>query len=339
MPGTHARASMCAAVALRAVVRPWLCRSGCPPSARQRRRLLGGLRGASTGAAAQVAPGHVEAYARDGVVHLPGVFDAAGLRALREAFRIAMEHPGVHAEYIGQGVTWQNLFAAGASERAVEMFQDQLFFEEAQERAPGWAEIIRASPAAEIIAQLMRSTTAAYFYAHLILKRGGASQAVPWHQDLPYWKVEGRQIGSVWIALDDMPAAAGVRYLRGSHRWGLFRPRHFVDASPYDGRDELPLLPDVDAMLASEEAEALVFDVAAGDVVCFDARTVHGSPGNPEVEGRDHRRVAFRFCGDDARYCERPGESAIPTPEVEAVHGLRHGDAMACRAFPQVWPL
>ena len=73
------------------------------------------------------------------------------------------------------------------------------------------------------------------------------AEAIPWHQDLPYWKascsrfvslnnrclslldgwaaglpseVDGDQIGSVWIALDDMPLEASVRYLRGSHARG-----------------------------------------------------------------------------------------------------------------------
>jgi len=257
---------------------------------------------------------------------------------MRDAFQAALERPGAHAEYIGKGVTWESLFAEGANEREFEMFQDQLFFEEAEARAPAWAEIVRSSPAGGVIARLMQSPKVAFFYAHLILKRGGASQPIPWHQDLPYWKVDGEQIGSVWVALDDMPASAGVRYLRGSHRWGLFRPQHFVDASPYAGRDDLKPLPDVDALLAEGRTEALAFDVAAGDAVCFDARVVHGSPGNPERPGRQHRRVALRFCGDEARFCERQGETAIPTPEVDAVHGLKHGDPVACKAFPQVWP-
>ena len=34
--------------------------------------------------------------------------------------------------------------------------------------------------------------------------------------------------------------------------------------------------------------EALAFEVAAGDALCFDARIVHGSPGNPE-ESIEHR--------------------------------------------------
>ena len=79
----------------------------------------------------------------------------------------------------------------------------------------------------------MGSAGASFFYAHLILKRGGADKAIPWHQDLPYWKVGGTQIGSVWVALDDMPRAASVKYIKGGGSligrfWlrGYIFPRH-----------------------------------------------------------------------------------------------------------------
>lgn len=289
-------------------------------------------------ASALVSESCVEAFQRDGVVHLPGAFGPAWLATLRGAFGEAMAHPGPQAEFIGKGVTRGNLFDAGNRSLDLEMFQDQLFFKDTEVRAPAWADIVRDSPAAGIIAALMQSTTVTFFYNHLILKRGGAERPIPWHQDLPYWKIDGRQIASVWIALDDMPESASVRYVRGSHRWGLFRPRHFVDAAPYEGRDELPFMPDIDAMIQRGEAEAVAFAARAGDAVCFDARLVHGSPGNHGAPGEDHRRAALRFGGDDATYCDRAGETAIPTPEVDAAHGLRHGDHLACATFPRVWP-
>jgi hypothetical protein len=175
----------------------------------------------------------------------------------------------------------------------------------------------------------MASQSASFFYSHLIVKRGGVDKPIPWHQDLPYWKLDGSQIASVWVALDAMPAEASVRYLRGSHRWGMFKPQHFADARPYSGREELPALPNIEAMVASGEAEALTFAVSPGDAVCFDARVVHGSPGNPEQHGNDHRRVALRFGGDDAVYNDLTGESAIPTPEVSSECWPVYGRAIA----------
>eukprot|EP00434_Breviolum_minutum_P003109 symbB.v1.2.002736.t1/scaffold146.1/size298692/17 len=237
-----------------------------------------------------------------------------------------MEKPGKYAEFIGKDTTWDTLFAA--REKDIEMFQDQVFYQEAAERVPAWLPVFH-SHAGQLIAELMGSAKISFFYLHAILKQGGAKQAIPWHQDLPYWKVDGKQIGSVWIALDDMPLAASVRYVQGSHVWGLFRPQHFVDHSSYEGRDDLPLLPDVDAMLQQGKAKALAFEVKAGDALCFDARIVHGSLGNSALE--QHRRVALRFGGEDAVYCDRGGETAIPTPEIDAVHGLRDGEKLSCK--------
>lgn len=284
--------------------------------------------------AVHVTAAQREAYQENGVVHIPGAFGEDWVHYLRDAFQRGMEKPGKYAEFIGKDTTWDTLFGARAKD--IEMFQDQVFYQEAAERVPAWLPVFH-SHAAHVMAQLMGSARISFFYLHAILKQGGTEQAIPWHQDLPYWKVDGKQIGSVWIALDDMPLAASVRYVQGSHAWGLFRPQHFVDHSSYEGREDLPLLPDVDAMLRQGQANALAFEVKAGDTLCFDARIVHGSLGNPEAS-QEHRRVALRFGGDDAVYCNRGGETAIPTPEIDAVHGLRHGDALNCKAFPQVWP-
>lgn len=291
------------------------------------------LSGAPVASSPTILDTDVETFQRDGVVKIAGVFSAEWLEYTRRAFREAMEKPGPCAEFIGEGTTWGTLFDEGASERPLEMFQDQ----ECSQRLSSWATVSRESPAAPLIAGLMKSDTATFFYEHLILKRGGADRAIPWHQDLPYWKVDGSQIASVWVALDDMPASSGVRWVLGSHRWSLFQPKHFVDASPYEGV-ELPPLPDIDALLAQGEARTAVFDVKAGDALCFDARIVHGSPGNDCPPNNDHRRVALRFGGDDAVYCERQGETAIPTPATDAKHGLKHGDPLSCKVFPRVWP-
>ena len=282
----------------------------------------------------------ISRFERDGVVILRQAFSHDWVEKMRAAFSEAMQKPGKYAEFMGKDTTWENLFDVkneGPNAGGLEMFQDQLFWQETTERVPAWAHIVRDSPAAATIAALMGSQTASFFYAHLIVKCGGTDKAIPWHQDLPYWKIAGSQVGSVWIALDDMPASASVEYVVGSHRWGLFQPRHFVDASPYEGRD-LPPLPDIDALIAEQKVETVRYAVKAGDCLCFDSRIVHGSKGNPEGNERDHRRVALRFGGDDACYNDQKGETAIPTPEVEAVHGLRHGDSISCAAFPKVWP-
>ena len=65
---------------------------------------------------------------------------------MRSAFIEAMDKPGKHAEFIGRDTTWDTLFA-NESKRdlsdELQMFQDQLFYQEALTRAPGFAEVIQ----------------------------------------------------------------------------------------------------------------------------------------------------------------------------------------------------
>jgi len=298
-------------------------------------RAMGTMKGRlSSGMTRCLTQAECQAYRDDGVVCLRGILDQAWIDKMQQGFTEAMQSPGPCAEFIGKDTTLGTLFDEGSVNRDFEMFQDQF----CTRRVKSLARVAQDSPAAPIIAELLASTTATFFYDHLILKRSGTEKAIPWHQDLPYWKVDGQQIGSIWIPLDPMPETSSVQYIRGSHLWGLFRPRHFVDSSPYENTEDLPPMPDIDTLLAKDEVQGLKFTVSPGDVVAFDARIVHGSPGNLEPESGDQRRIALRFVGDDATYCERPGETAIPTPDIDPLHGLKHGDPLTCHIFPRVWP-
>lgn len=306
----------------------------------------------------------IEAYRRDGVVLLKGVLSPEEVEMGQRAVDAAVANPGPFSEFIGANSTWQSitdLFEGGDSTNSKAgrsdwtMFQDQF----STRRVAEMVCFVRESSAARIIAQLMDSKTAVFFYDHVIVKRPSCrkatakanakeSQQIPWHQDLPYWDVDGSQIGSIWVPFDSMPQSAGVTWVLGSHRWGLFRPRHFVDASPYVGTEHFPDMPDIDSLVQSSNAaveanlslggpvQTRTFAVEPGDVLAFDARIIHGSGRNDDPSGTSHRRVALRFGGDDAVYFKRKGETAIPTPDTH--HGLAHGDRLACEAFPRVWP-
>jgi hypothetical protein len=62
--------------------------------------------------------------------------------------------------------------------------------------------------------------------------------------------------------------------------------------------------------------------------VCAD----HSAPGHEIGTGR-RRALVTRWLGDDARYCVKPGEVAIPTFDD---HGLQHGDVMEGEHFPRI---
>ena len=88
--------------------------------------------------------------------------------------------------------------------------------------------------------------------------------------------------------------------------------------------------PDIEA--APERYDIISFDVAPGDVIIHDVRTVHGAGGNRTDCWR--RAVSFRYCGDQVRYFDRAG--AIR--QVGVAHDLRDGDRLFSKDYPIVWP-
>ena len=60
-------------------------------------------------------------------------------------------------------------------------------------RIPEFETVIRQSDAADVAAKLMRSNRVQLFHDHVLVKEPGTSKSTPWHQDQPYYFVEGRQ--------------------------------------------------------------------------------------------------------------------------------------------------
>ncbi len=265
-----------------------------------------------------ITPADRATYARDGVVHLAGMFDTDWIARLRAAIDRDMAQPSAMAA---------DFNAPGTPGR---FFGDMFMWT--------WDDDFRAvafdSPAAAIAAALMGALHAHLFYDQLFVKEPGTTKPTPWHQDHPYWAVKGRQISTVWIALDQISHAAGaVEYVAGSHRWARwFRPVAFKEGNHNDQRyqqADLEPVPDIEA--ARDQYDIRAWDMAPGDCLVFQALIMHGAPGN-RTTGR-RRGLAIRFTGDDARYDPRPG-----TFQMIREPTLTPGAPMECDLFPRVWP-
>ena len=196
---------------------------------------------------------------------------------------------------------------------------------------PEYLDHVRSSCAASMAGQLMRSDCAQFFHEHAFCKEPGTQRATPWHQDLPYYCVDGAQTASLYVSLDHVPAEIAVRFAKGSHRWGrLFYPRVFLDGADFNTNDAgLEPVPDIDAQ--PQDYDILAWDLEPGDVIAFDFRTLHGTTAGT-VEGR-RRALSTRWLGDDVTYCVRPGETSPPFPDI----GLADGEPMREDWFPVVW--
>jgi len=259
-----------------------------------------------------VGPADIAAYKADGVVCLRQVFDHDWLGFLAEAIELAMAEPGPHAE-----------------EYAAKSGQGRFFGDlEVWLRHEPFPRFAYDSPAAEIAAQVMGASRINFFYDQVLVKEPGTAARTPWHQDQPYWAVSGRQVCSIWTPLDPVAEEVCPEFVAGSHDWPAHSPYHFMDGSPYRGTG-LQQLPDIEAERGHHDIRR--FELAPGDCLVFQAMIVHGAPPNRTPSRR--RALATRWCGDDARYCVRPGEVGIPTADP----GLRHGDLLDCPRFPLVW--
>jgi ectoine hydroxylase-related dioxygenase (phytanoyl-CoA dioxygenase family) len=185
----------------------------------------------------------------------------------------------------------------------------------------------------ETAARLMRSSTVRLYHDHMLTKEPGTRQATPWHQDQPYYNIEGRQNVSFWIPVDPVNRESTLELIAGSHLGPWLMPRSFKDAqAKWFPEGSLADLPDIDADRAG--FPILGWDLEPGDAVCFHMLMLHGARG---VTGTHRRRVfSARFLGDDIRHAPRRWKTSPEFPGLEAE--LPAGAPMDHPLFPVLWP-
>jgi ectoine hydroxylase-related dioxygenase (phytanoyl-CoA dioxygenase family) len=247
-------------------------------------------------------------YQRDGVVLIKGLF-ADWVDVIRAGIERNMAEPGPYAaENNRPGDTGR-------------FFDDYCNWE----RIPEFVRVVRESAAAQVAAALMGSQSVQMFHDHVLVKEPGTSRATPWHQDGPYYFVEGRQVVSFWSPMDAVREAS-LRCVAGSHLWPreVMPTRWMTETSFYPDPEKYMPVPDPDA----EGMRVLEWEMEPGDAVAFHYRTLHGARGN--AAGARRRAFSLRLVGDDARYVERPGRTSPPYPG----HGMVAGQRLREDWFP-----
>lgn len=243
----------------------------------------------------------IETYQCDGVVLIKGLW-ADWVDVLRAGIERNMTEPGPYAA--------ENL-KPGEGGR---FFDDYCNWT----RIPEFEQVIRKSAAAEVAARLMGSERVQMFHDHVLVKEPGTSKPTPWHQDGPYYFVEGTQTVSFWSPLDPVKEAS-LRCVAGSHRWEkeVLPTRWMSETNFYPNPEKYMPVPDPDA----EGMDIREWQMEPGDAVAFNYKTLHGARGNNA--GTRRRAFSLRLVGDDALYVERPGRTSPPYPGHEMQPGQR----------------
>lgn len=306
-----------------------------------------------------ITDAEVEAYERDGVVHLRGVYPGAWVDTLRSALD----------EVFARDVSLSGeILMAGQSDEGARM-DVVLLAELATKVRPGidvsadgdsaaamsgraiietdvsiWSDKMRShntdGPLPEVVARLTRSGKVNFYSDQLFLKEPGSRVRTPFHQDKPYFLLQGEKVAVCWVPVDRVDRENGAMgYVRGSHRWGkTFIPSDFVsrtesfpefEGMSHDGLEAMPVIEGHE-----EDFDVVYFDAEPGDVIVHHWATLHGSSGNVSAK-RTRRAASVRYAGEDCTFYQR---KSSPEPYRHTV-GLVDGDALEkAERFPVVWP-
>tara|TARA_Y100001970_G_scaffold276351_1_gene378928 strand:+ start:1327 stop:2121 length:795 start_codon:yes stop_codon:yes gene_type:complete len=253
----------------------------------------------------------IDLYQNQGAIVIKNVFKS-WIDLLRIGFEKVLKEPGPHAR-------------ENVKNEEGRFFEDYCNWQ----RITEFKKFAHESPAAKIVAEATNSKSIQLFHEHIFVKDPGTYKETPWHQDMPYYCVDGNDTGSFWIPLDTITKENSLQILLGSHKFTkLVRPTKWSNNKPwYKDEDNFMDLKDVKLM----EKNILKPEMNLGDAILFNFKVLHSSSGNTEKIPR--RAFSMRFIGDDVRYIDRGGETSPPFKGID----LEIGAKMRKDWFPVVW--
>ena len=128
----------------------------------------------------------ISEYQQDGCVLLKGLL-SDWVETIRDGIEHNLNNPGVYA---AENVT---------NKDTGRFFDDYCNWN----RIPQFEQVIKESMLTHAAAALMASNTVQLFHEHVLVKEPGTSKATPWHQDSPYYFVEGMRCSTyLSVAVD-----------------------------------------------------------------------------------------------------------------------------------------
>jgi ectoine hydroxylase-related dioxygenase (phytanoyl-CoA dioxygenase family) len=256
----------------------------------------------------------VEAFQRDGAVCVRGAFSLHEVALVERGIERNLSEPSPRA------------LVASRPDDPGRFFEDFCNWD----RIPEYEEFIRTSPAAATAGALMGSQRVRLFHDHVLVKEPSTRQPTPWHQDQPYYNVEGSQTCSLWLPVDPVDRGSTLEFVAGSHLGPWLMPRTFMDdEAKWFPEGSLEELPDVEGN--RDAYEILAWELEPGDGVFFHMLTLHAAGG----AARRRRAFSVRFLGDDATHAPRPWKTSPEFPGL--TEELPRGAAMDHPLFPLLW--
>ena len=282
----------------------------------------------NTGLLRTITPDEIETYHRDGVLLLPGMFDKDWIELLNKGLDANIEAPTRRSRIWYKDTSGRSMFYDHTAWQGIEEYRKFIF----------------NSPAAQICGQLMRSTTINFFFDSVFVRSTGTQFETPWHQDEPYWSVEGYDACSIWMPLGPVKRKNALSFVPGSHRLKtVFKQYNFGDLNPVRKKnvDQVDFsdiaeqeFPDINA--DPERFGVVSWDMQPGDCIAFNGRTMHGGSGKLD-DGFELRVFTTKWVGDDVRIkfrdCGMDPDHSADMIEKD----LKPGDRPGTNLYPRIW--
>jgi ectoine hydroxylase-related dioxygenase (phytanoyl-CoA dioxygenase family) len=252
---------------------------------------------------------HIDAYRRDGVVCLRGMFDRDWIELLRPAAErvIAMdEREKNKLRVFGNKHLWHGF--------------------------PEFRRYCFESPAAEIVGRVLQSSDIRFFFDQVWAKAPGSTFKTPWHTDRMGWPVDGEMVPSFWMAISPVVKANSLECIAGSHKDATRYWNKTQNSKQMIQPPDRPNFPDYDLRRDDASLTFFKWDMEPGDAILIHPWCFHCSCGNPTPNWRI--AVSTRWFGDDI--CWNPRPESINHPGYsfdEMVKGERPDGPL----FPVVW--
>ena len=158
-----------------------------------------------------VTAAEIEAFHRDGAVLLTGVLAPEWVSlvgdGLEECFA---ERDHMSSEVVAQGATVRADQLLAARSASLRRFADE-------------------SPVGGLVGSVVDGPVR-FYMDQMFFRRPGPMAPTPWHQDISYHNVDGRDLVRAWTSPDPVPRRASLEVVRGSHRWNVtYRPMVGLD--------------------------------------------------------------------------------------------------------------
>jgi ectoine hydroxylase-related dioxygenase (phytanoyl-CoA dioxygenase family) len=208
---------------------------------------------------------------------------------------------------------------------------------------PEYRDFVENSPMAELAGRVMNVEAVNFFFDAIFTRSTGSQFRTPFHQDEPYWSVEGFDTCSAWMPLVPVAKGSALEFVKGSHAWDVRYAQTNFGALTGDERDQvvydqleddLEPFPDIEAN--REQYEILSWDMEPGDVAIFNARMIHGGSGLLHPD-RDLKVFNTQWLGDDVRVMFRPEGMDPDHSQVMTELGLAPGDRVGGPLYPELW--